>query len=422
MKTIKTYIMLALAVAFVSCSSDEPQMIEGEQTRVEEVTPAGDECVAFELTDAESRAAEETATFDVAFFKAVCAAEADEAVVAVSPLSARILMAMVANAANDEAAAEIVEALGCTDLKALNTLSGKYLTTLGYLDPTATIQMANGVWYHEDYTLADAFKTAIEGDFGSETHSVDLYTGNTMNLINGWAAEKTNNKIPVILDMPIDQSIKAILANALYFSGQWSNPFDEKETIKDVFHGVNGDKVVDMMYMHDFQSIATTAMYTAVRLPLGMEGKLVATFVLPNAYTDVNDLIATMDFAELEQECFFPVLPTELYVPTFKVKPEKEYRLNAPLASLGITKINELLPSPMFSTEMPSKFDIIQKATIEVTEKGAEGAAITDCGWAAGYHDTPHIYEVKFDRPFLMYISHPETKAILLATRIGDIM
>ncbi|MDE6207754.1 MAG: hypothetical protein K2M55_08100 [Muribaculaceae bacterium] len=423
MRTIKTYILLAMVVGFVSCSSDEPKMTEGEKIPAEELTPSGNEFVAFELTDVESRAAQETATFDVEFFKAVCVAEADESVVAVSPLSARILMAMVANAANEEAAAEIVGALGCSDLKALNTLSGKYLNALGSVDPTATIQMANGVWYHEAYTLADVFKSAIEGDFGSETHAVDLYTESTRNLINGWVAEKTCDKIQSILDNVLSEPTVTVLANALYFKGEWSNPFDECETTDDVFNGVMGKSIVKMMYNKEYQHYRETATYSAVRMDMGKDGKLTATFVLPKEGVDLNEFVANLDFSEMEGEYSFMDETIEFSLPKFKVVPAKEYNLNHSLSLLGITKIQDILPSPMFTANKSAKFDVFQKATVEVAEQGAEGAAVT---WSymctsPGPEYVPEIPKVVFDRPFLMYISHPETKAILLAARVGAI-
>lgn len=54
--------------------------------------------------------------------------------ISVSPLSAGLALAMVANSAQPAEANKIAEALHCTDLDALNTLSNKLIRALTYKD------------------------------------------------------------------------------------------------------------------------------------------------------------------------------------------------------------------------------------------------------------------------------------------------
>ena len=96
-----------------------------------------------------------------------------------------------------------------------------------------TLDLANSVWYHKDYTLVKSFADAMSADFKADVFNRDLQSGSKtiVDEINGWVNNKTEGLIPKIIDVLPPQTI-SILANALYYNGQWADPFDAKDTAK----------------------------------------------------------------------------------------------------------------------------------------------------------------------------------------------
>lgn len=72
-----------------------------------------------------------------------------------SPLSAQVLLSMLANVTEPESAAEIYSALGCTDKELLNSLNTKLMDAMKNASPV-TFKPANALWYDSQYTLSDA--------------------------------------------------------------------------------------------------------------------------------------------------------------------------------------------------------------------------------------------------------------------------
>lgn len=405
--------VLALGLLTASCSSDEPTL--NEEPVVDPVFET-----TLTLNAVESRAAQASAPFDASFFQAVSETNPMLDNFVSSPLSARILLAMTANGSDAETAAEIYTALGTEDTEALNSLCSKYLNVLPNLDPATTLSMANSVWFEDTYHLKTSFADVITNDFGSECFGCALHTEATKDLINAWVADKTKGKIDKILSRPVFDETLVLMANALYFKGAWANPFDAKETEQAMFKGVSENSYVSMMHNKGPQHYAESDAYQAVRMDIGTAG-LVATFVLPSEGTDINEFVSTTSLRDVENARYIDQT-VDFYAPRFELNAEK-LELNTALSMLGINLINEFRKSAVFEEDVNSSYSISQKATLEVTEKGAEGAAVT---WnymvtAPGPDYKPEIPVVTLDRPFVFYISHPATGAIIFAARVGQL-
>ena len=143
MKNVKKFWLPAMAVALAmgACSSDnEP----GEELTVAPTLP---EEVEFELTAAEKAAASHALGFQADFFRAVNALpENDGKNVVVSPLSAQVLLSIMANTAGQQQADEIMAALDCNDMDAINSLAVKYQSALPMVDNAVKMTLANSMW------------------------------------------------------------------------------------------------------------------------------------------------------------------------------------------------------------------------------------------------------------------------------------
>merc|ERR1711920_892887 len=59
--------------------------------------------------------------------------------------------------------------------------------------------------------------------------------------INAWCNNATNRMIPSIIDN-IDPLTVAVLVDAVYFKGSWTEKFDVKRTVRGEFHAISHTK------------------------------------------------------------------------------------------------------------------------------------------------------------------------------------
>lgn len=416
MKNLKKFWLPAVAVALAmgACSSDnEP----GEELIVAPTLP---EEVEFELTAAEKAAASRALGFQADFFRAVNAMPDNAGKnVVVSPLSAQVLLSILANTAGQQQAAEIMAALDCNDMDAINSLAVKYQSALPMVDNAVKMTLANSMWYNNRYTVNPEPASRLGEVFGIEPVAADFNDGKAVSdKINRWAADKTNNLIREIMQpAQIRPDLLAVMANALYFSGAWANPFDAAKTEKEEFAAVDGQATVDMMKNDGMQHVLTGEAYSAVKMELGASGKFYALFVLPAEGTDINDFVETFDARTATP---FKDDAVTFWLPKFKFETSDIY-LNQPFAHLGMTSLNSLVETDFFMEKPEAYFDVFQKSVISFEEKGAEGAAITwnrMCMATGDPVDAPPHPVVKLNRPFLFFINEASTDACIFAGKM----
>lgn len=416
MKNLKKFWLPAVAVALAmgACSSDnEP----GEEPTVT-IDPV--EEVAFELTAAEKAAASRALGFQTDFFRAVNAMPDNAGKnVVVSPLSAQVLLSILANTAGQQQADEIMAALDCNDMAAINSLAVKYQSALPMVDDAVKMTLVNAMWYNNRYTVNPEPASRLGEVFGIEPAAADFNDGKTVSdEINRWAADKTNNLIREIMQpAQIRPDLLAVMANALYFSGEWANPFDAAKTEKEEFAAVDGQTTVDMMKNDGMQHVMTGEAYSAVKMELGASGKFYALFVLPAEGTDINNFVETFDARTATP---FKDDAVTFWLPKFKFETSDIY-LNQPFARLGMNSLNSLVETDFFMEKPEAYFDVFQKSVISFEEKGAEGAAITwntMCMATGDPVDAPPHPVVKLNRPFLFFINEASTDACIFAGKM----
>ena len=109
--------------------------------------------------------------------------------------------------------------------------------------------------------------------------------------INNFVANETRNMIKDLLK-EVDPSTKAILINAFYFKGVWSQKFDPKNTTEADFH-VNKKKSVkvQMMYQKSKFKYSVLEEEGAVALELPYQGDVWAmVIILPDAGKDILEI------------------------------------------------------------------------------------------------------------------------------------
>lgn len=359
------------------------------------------------LTVEETEATSEINEFSLDFIKTVAEKSNDDDNFAVSPLSMSTFLGMVANSGDETA---ICEALHCSDLAALNSLSEKYMQWLPATGKKLKINIANALWYDKSYTVNPDFADTAQDVFDCDIFARDFSNSGLKDEINGWADKNTNGMIKKLVD---ENPNILFLANALYFKGEWYEPFKKENTVRADFHGINGNTRVDMMKNRLEAAYFETDEAQVVKLPFAKSFS--AIVMMPKESEDINGFMreklaehwsyispATSEFYACDVDLSFP---------KFELAPEK-LDMNEVLSNLGINSLNVNIFS-----EIIIPLSVSQIATVRFDERGAEAAAITS-GELAAAGPPAKSATMTVDRPFLFFINENSTGLCLFAGKV----
>lgn len=426
MKKEVFYVLAALLLILSGCASDKAEIdvpaeeevvVDNEENKAdEELAVLGE----LNLTANESRAAAQIQEFNSAFFNAVLSAYSSQPNVVCSPMSASMMLSMLANSGDEQLTGEIVEALGCSDIEALNSLCYKLLNDAPKMDPEVMFKSANGIWYDERYTLNPTFEKAAKDYFSAAAFPGDFQGApqKVTDDINAWVKENTNGIIERILS-DLDPKSPSVLANATYLKARWSAVFDEKDTKDGIFYGINGEKTVPMMFQSTQLFIGATKEFKVFKKSLG-HNLYDAWFIRPNI--DFNAFIEKFDLSEvLSMEKELNPRDVDLYFPRFKIEPDVALDLTAALESMGIESLSKPTVSHLFTEAIATSHKLSQNVGLEFTEEGAEAVAITMDMILSGFHPGLLDPTFKLDHPFIFFIREKSSGAILFAGKISDL-
>lgn len=374
------------------------------------------------LTEKQKQVITGSNAFGFEFFRKVNEQSGSDVNLMVSPLSVSMALGMTRNGAANETLEAMTGTLGfagMTDVE-INE-SFKYIVeTFSTLDPKVKLQIANSIWYRDDFSVEPAFIQTNQTYFNAEVAPLDFSSPTAVDIINGWVNEKTNELIPEILDaIPADAVM--YLVNAVYFKGQWKYQFEKSETVQKPFTLTNGSQVqVPAMIQHATYNYFKSTDFEAVELPYN-QGNYTMTVLLPKNNKSVNDVISQLTQANWDTwSRQFGEMEIQLQLPRFKYE-YKEENMKPILTALGMgvaftdnadfARINpdaELLISR-----------VLHNTFIETNEEGSEAAAVTvvEMVETTVGPDLPYYFTV--DRPFVYFISEKSTGTILF---IGTVM
>jgi serpin B len=202
------------------------------------------------------------------------------------------------------------------------------------------------------------------------------------------------------------------LANAVFFHGDWKTPF-EKDSQTGVFHAPGGDVSVPMMFGSYNGTIGMGSGWSAARLDyVGDTTSMIV--VVPDAGT-FDAFEAGLTAEALAPILTAPSLGGDIVLPRFKFQTATD--LQGPLTALGMT---DAFGAADFSG-IDGMSDlvvqaVVHQATIAVDEQGTTASAAT--GVSVGATSVPLTLRV--DRPFLFFIVHRPTGAVIFQGRVLD--
>ena len=338
--------------------------------------------------------------------------------ICVSPLSISLALAMTYNGAAGDTQIAMEEALRLTGFSRdeINELYRDLELSLISDDPKVEVEIANSIWYRNEYDILDDFIERNEVYYGAQVEALDFTDPLSKDIINGWVAEQTHDKIESIVDEISPESFM-FLINAIYFKGTWKYEFDEKNTVERPFYKEDGtvDQVPAMKIEADL-NLMKSETFNALELPYG-KGNWVMYVLVPNGENRVGDIISNLDNESWKN--FLPMFSEtkEVKLQLPKWKSEFETSLVDVLKDMGMgiaftssADFSDILPGAPLSIS-----DVKHKTFIEVNEEGTEAAAVTSVEIVlTGIQG--EFFTV--DKPFVYLIAEKTTGSVLFAGKV----
>ena len=426
MKKLFFYAGLLTLLVAAGCKSDGDEPIPEPKPKptpgatvdtTRHITPV----VPVELKKAEKVARDNAFTFDL--LRAV-RKHTDKTNVFISPLSVSMALNMTLNGAAGATADEMRTALRESGYSTadINAYSRELREALLRADPKTTIGIANSIWYCQGATVKAPFIEANRTYYDAEVQALDFSSPSATATINGWCAQKTNNKIKEIVKQ-VDPTTFMYLINAVYFKGAWTTRFEKKNTRSMIFRRADGStQKVQMMNLKDTFRCASSDVCEYLEMDYGNHA-FSMVIMLPKDGKTTRDVIAMMD-GKKWADAMQSLTLKEIHVLLPRFKAECEY----PMHEHILPDMGMKLPFNPMLADLSGIADIgafgrlfissvIHKTFVQVDEEGTEAAGITLVGIENSVKSSFFIV----DHPFLFVIREKSTDVILFIGEIGEI-
>lgn len=338
----------------------------------------------------------------------------------ISPPSIITALAMAYNGAETETLAALERTMLITGMnrEEVNKALTDLMTILHNPDPRVEIATANSMWVRWDAELCEDYVERIERHFNANVTALDFSNRNAANTINDWVEKQTKGAIENIVEPPISPATILFLINAIYFNGEWADPFDPELTESIPFLLSDGSpKDHPVMFQNNNFKYLENNLFQAVKLPYGESRRICMYVFLPSKAAGLAGF-----YDELRSESWakwtgsFSTMDGEVGLPRFKF--EYEQSLNDILKTLGLD-IAFNSSTADFSGISPTQpplyiSEVKHKTFIEVNEKGTEAAAVTKVETGEVMMAPPQeTFSMIVDRPFFFAIVDDNTGIIL---------
>jgi serpin B len=342
-----------------------------------------------------------------------------------SPSSVATVLAMVLPGARGATADEIGAALRA------GLPAGRLAEAAGALDAGLTeraagdgveLRISNAVWAQAGLRLRPELVELLAGAFRAGLRQTDFRTGPeaARRAVNRLVAEQTGGRIAELFAPgSISGDTRLVLTNAIYLEARWLEAFDPAETRPEPFHPLDGASVeVDMLHREASLGYAEGEGWRAVELPY-RGGRMAMDVILPERGTfaafqdglDVDGLEEALGGLRRRQ--------VRLALPKFAF--DSEHDLRPPLMTLGVrTALTDAADFSGITGDERLRIDqVVQRAHVEVDERGTTAAAATGAGMVMVSMVVPAPpLELRVDRPFLFLVRDLPTGQILFLGRV----
>jgi len=342
--------------------------------------------------------------------------------VMISPTSVSLALGMAYNGAEGTTREAFEEVLNYEGLsrEEVNSITKELIDVLTANTDGNLLEIANSVWYQEDFEVLQGFIDLNTQYYGAEVIEQDFMASDAVSKINKWVSDKTHEKITEIVNS-LDPATRMILINALYFNCVWKVEFDPEETQNETFYNDDHsvfDEVAMMTTESNFK-YASFDDFTVVELPY-KDDKFSMLLFLPAYNSTLDAFISTLDgdswatwtgsLAEAPK--------VQVTLPKFKYAYSRSLADDLIDMGLGVA----FTDNADFSGISPVSLlisDVIHKTYIDVNEEGTEAAAVTAVVFeTTSVGEGDEVVYINFNKPFFYAIQENSSKAIVFAGKV----
>jgi serpin B len=375
-----------------------------------------------DLNETEKLVVQSSNDFGLKLFKKIVQAEGDSNIF-ISPLSVSMALGMTLNGAAGTTYDAMQSTLGWQSLseEEINNSYRNIINLLIALDPKIVFEIANSIWYRQNFQVEQDFIDLNKVFFNAEVTALDFSQPSAVEIINDWVNQKTHGKIEKIIER-IEASVVMFLINAIYFKGAWSFEFDEQLTYDDNFNLPDGSsKLCRMMNQKWEHYYFNNDDFQAIDLPYG-DGNFRMTVFLPKHGMDIDVVINSFTSANWNQwTSSFEKDSVNIFLPKFKI--EYKIKLNDVLSELGM-RIAFNASEANFTRIRKSGGlwidKVLHKTFVEVNEEGTEAAAVTVVVIRELSTGGEEEIVMRVDRPFVFTLREATSNTILFMGKIVD--
>jgi serpin B len=254
-----------------------------------------------------------------------------------SPYSIHTCLSMVYEGARGETEEEMREVLNLPGESGIRRPAFAKLQKELNENREVKLKTANALWPQKGYPFYEEYLETVRKFYLARIEALD-YQNNpsyAVERINAWAAEHTENKIKKVVGW-LDPLTRLVLANAIYFKGNWLISFDESRTENGTFYLPDGSSIqTPMMQFHENRLMENKFYYAETSdlkaLKLFYSGEdMSMIFLLPKEGSGgIGWLMENIDYGKLEniEEKFEERGNGEIKIPKFEF--ETKYEMNS---------------------------------------------------------------------------------------------
>jgi serpin B len=377
----------------------------------------------------ETTAGQSINAFGLDLYKDLQAAAGGSGNMFLSPFSVSTALAMAYAGTRGDTASQMASVLHLSgDPATVAQDFGTLLTDLNSAGQSNyALSVADALWGQQGLQFLSQFLNTLQTDYGGGLNQVDFkdQAEAVRQTINTWVAQHTNDKIQNLFPPgSIDSATQFVLANAIYFKGNWATAFNAASTYDANFSLASGtNEQVPTMHSNntDYAYMQSDGLQV-LQLPYA-GGRLAMDVLLPTATgaaglsvsqlpTDLNGWLAGLT-----------TQPVDVSLPKFTLT--TQFDLGKTLQQLGMTSaFSNGADFSGITDSAPLKIsDVVHKAYIGVDETGTEAAGATgvvgiEATIVGAQPPPPVIFNA--DHPFLFMIRDTQSGSVLFMGQEAD--
>jgi serine protease inhibitor len=286
-------------------------------------------------------------------------------------------------------------------------------------DPPAspTVRAGNALFLQDGFPVDAAFLKALAADYGTGVRVVDFMTSDAIPALDAWVSAQTAGRITKLFES-LDPATKLVLANVVFFQGDWTRAFDPTLTQPAAFTRVDRSSTsVPMMHRAGAFRYGTVRGAQVLELPYA-KGPYAMWVMLPSPGTAPENMLTSGAMSSFAAS--LRTITIDVCLPRFGFATDID--LARALTSLGVTA--PFSDSADFSGIAGGLHidQAIHRANVTVGEYGTVAAATTAISAALSLNSVaPGTMPVfRADRPFAFAIIGSDHHVPLFVGRVTD--